>query len=111
MWLRDYYLSKIEKQLLKTDKALGLVKYEVSEDEQIRLEIQFKEEAHGVSPIRVQNNVLFDPDQDESLRAPSKPQANNVKSSSPFSKVLLDRNDKQMLRINNQGSGSASAEQ
>jgi len=52
-WLKDYYQSKIEKQLVKPDKALGVVKYEVSEDEQLRLEIQFKEEALGVSPIRI----------------------------------------------------------
>ena len=48
--------------MVKPEKALGIVKYEVSEDESLRLEIQFKEEAHGVSPIRIQNNVIFDPD-------------------------------------------------
>ena len=64
-----------------------------------------------MSPIRVQNNVLFDPDQDESLRAPAKLYGNNVKSSSPFSKVMLDHNEKQMLRLNNQGSGNTNTEQ
>ena len=79
---------------MKADKAAAVVAYEVSEDEQLRLEIQFKEEALGVSPIRIQNNVIFDPDQDESLRAPSKLAQNNVKTSSPFSKIMLDRNEK-----------------
>lgn len=69
LWLKDYYLSKINKELMIGSKAEGKVKLNVSELDNIQIQIQFSSENYGVSPIRINN--LFESDhQGESLRAP-----------------------------------------
>ena len=50
LWIRDYYLSKIEKKLVK---ANGLVKLQVSEEENLRMQLQLSADEYGVSPVRV----------------------------------------------------------
>jgi len=61
--VKDYYLSKINKEI--TDSPLGLV--ELFVEDNLKLHIQFSSESYGVSPIRINN--VFEADH-ESLRAP-----------------------------------------
>ena len=53
--MRDFYLSKINKEVISTDKAEGFVKLTVSEEENLRIQWQGSGEGdnYGVSPIRL----------------------------------------------------------
>ena len=69
--MRDFYLSKINKQNITPDKAEGFVRLAVSEEENLRVQYQKSGEGqhYGVSPIRLQNNVFET--ENETLRAPN----------------------------------------
>lgn len=66
LWLKDYYVSKIKKELVSVPQ--GVVHFNVSQEDSLKLQIQFTSENYGVSPIRIRN--VFESDQTESLRAP-----------------------------------------
>jgi len=73
LWVKDFYLSKIDKQVVGQDehsyKPQGIVQLKVSEEDNMQLQIQFKSENYGVSPIRIKG--AFETDHyGESLRAP-----------------------------------------
>lgn len=70
LWLKDFYVSKINKEVVSKNKAEGRVRLEVNEETNSSIHIQFNNENHfGVSPIRI--NCMFESDnQIESLRAP-----------------------------------------
>ena len=71
LWLKDFYISKINKELVHREKAHGVVKMQMNEEQNLKLMMQVSSDnSYGVSPIRVQNN-LFDYDNGDQLRAPN----------------------------------------
>lgn len=83
LWMRDFYFSKINKEVLTQDKAEGFVRMPISEEESLRIQLQGSgdADAYGVSPIRLQNNVFET--EGESLRAPNLRQAVSTQRKGP----------------------------
>lgn len=83
-------MSKISKEVVAREKAEGLVKMVVGDEQGMQVMKQISSEnGLGVSPIRVQNN-MFDHDQGESLRAPHPSKNSNspmLNSDKPFGRA------------------------
>lgn len=90
LWIKDFYLSKISKEVVAREKAEGLVKMVAGDEQGMQVMKQMSTESGvGVSPIRVQNN-MFDHDQGESLRAPHPSKNTNspmLNSDKPFGRA------------------------
>jgi hypothetical protein len=70
--------------LLAPTKAEGVVKLQVSEEEGLRLRMQYSNDSYGVSPTRVENNFFENDHQGESLRAPHLMNRFNMNINSPM---------------------------
>ena len=92
--MRDFYLSKINKEVISADKAEGFVKLTVSEEENLRIQWQGSGEGdkYGVSPIRLQNNVFES--ENETLRAPNLRQGVSTQRKRPTAFLSPDMKNK-----------------